>query len=170
MVNNSSKKRITSLRHNSNIWLRSILKDCFFDKVLNLGCGTDEDKEGSHYFKYFKHREIIFVDIKRTNITTLVANAEYLPFEDNTFDFTFVNWLLHLETVNLSCILNEIMRVTKSGGKAMISYRHVCSGRFCAIYNVIATYMNIESQFTYACTKENDLWRGKARLIYGTVL
>ena len=171
MDNNSSKgKRVTELRQKSNEWLRVLLKDKCFDTALNLGCGTDEDKEGSYYFKYMQHREMVFVDTKKTRITTCVADAAMLPFQNGVFDFVFCNWLLYEDYPYPPPVLDEIKRVIKPKGKVMISYWRCCSDTFRTLDRFVQSMITFEEIFTKRCTMQADDRGGIARLGYGTII
>lgn len=92
-------------------------------KTLELGCGTGEytlrlAKTGS---------KIIAIDIsllliqqakqkvKSLNVNFIIADAENLPFKDNTFDAVVGNAVLH--HLNLIQSLAEIKRVLRANGK-----------------------------------------------------
>jgi len=90
-------------------------------KILELGCGTGE------YTLRLAHTKskIIALDIsqlliqqakqKAKSINFIIANAETLPFKDNTFDAVVGNAVLH--HLDLDKTLPEIKRVLKLGGR-----------------------------------------------------
>jgi len=173
MVSSSSKgtnESISTLRIKSNQWLHTLLKDKHFDTVLNLGCGTDEDKQGGYYFEYFSHRKMVFVDIKKTRITTCVADAAMLPFQNGVFDFVFCNWLLYKDYPYPPPVLDEIKRVIKPKGKVMISYWRCCSDTFRTLDRFVQSMITFEEIFTKRCTMQADDRGGIARLGYGTII
>jgi ubiquinone/menaquinone biosynthesis C-methylase UbiE len=92
-------------------------------KTLELGCGT-----GEYTLRLIKNTSsIIAIDISSTliqqakqkvnssNVQFLIADAQNLPFKDNTFDAIVGNAVLH--HFNLDNALDEIKRVLTSGGK-----------------------------------------------------
>lgn len=92
-------------------------------KVLELGCGT-----GEYTLRLFKiSPKIIAIDIslllikqakekvKSSNVNFIVADAENLPFKDNTFDAVVGNAVLH--HFDLDNAFEEIKRVLIPGGK-----------------------------------------------------
>lgn len=92
-------------------------------KILELGCGT-----GEYTLRLAKtNSKIISLDISRVlierakqkikspNVNFIVADAENLPFKENTYDAVVGNAVLH--HLNLDNALPEIKRVLKSGGK-----------------------------------------------------
>jgi ubiquinone/menaquinone biosynthesis C-methylase UbiE len=109
-----------------------------FDKwagksVLDVGCGT-----GYVVFTYASHgAKMTGVDIaeksveltkKRLALTGLSANiqwanAEQLPFENNTFDLVTSYGVLH-HTPDTAKAIQEVLRVLKPGGKAIMMFYH----------------------------------------------
>lgn len=116
-------------------WLRSVAR---FDqyggkRMLEVGCGMGTDllqyARGGAYvtgidltlrhlelaaqrFRFF-HQQGVFIN----------ADAENLPFPDATFDFAFTNGVLH-HTPDTQGAINEIHRVLKPGGEALILLYH----------------------------------------------
>ena len=106
-----------------------------FDKhrgelVLDLGCGIgwlceQFAREGA---------SVVGIDLSRTSVeltrtrlriyglsgTVLEGNAEQLPFADGTFGFVTAAGVLH-HTPNTQLGLNEIWRVLRPGGRALIT-------------------------------------------------
>ncbi len=132
------------------------IKDCFGGKldkhlfpstisdgdVLDLGCGPgfwveqfDKYKPNSIFaidltekaLELTKKRcQYLGIDLKKKNITIKKGNAENLEFEDNSFDHVNCQGVVH-HTPNTKLAVNEICRVTKLGGTALISvyYKNV---------------------------------------------
>lgn len=94
------------------------------ERVLDLGCGTGE------FSPYFLKSRYTGIDIDLKNIEYakkhyqgdfLVADAGRLPFPDETFDKVLVVGVFHhLSTENCRLAFNEINRVLKKNGKALI--------------------------------------------------
>jgi ubiquinone/menaquinone biosynthesis C-methylase UbiE len=117
----------TKVRENFINWL-SIEKDhC----VLDLSCGTGKDSEG--IAKKLKTGSLYCADISREMLKICkkkidvygvdthycVVNAEYLPFEDNSFDRLISFGGLNVFG-NLQKALKEMSRVVKPGGKILV--------------------------------------------------
>lgn len=90
-------------------------------QTLELGCGT-----GEYTLRLAKTgAKIIALDISLTlirqakhkinSVNFIIADAQNLPFKDNTFDVVVGNAVLH--HLNLDNVLTEIKRVLISGGK-----------------------------------------------------
>ncbi len=103
------------------------LKDEIFGKVLDYGCG---EGYGSEILARFAD-EVNGADISseaideakkniHSNLTFTLLKDNYLPFDDNTFDFvTSFQVIEHVEDVDL--YLREIKRVLKRGGKYFLT-------------------------------------------------
>jgi SAM-dependent methyltransferase len=97
----------------------------FFAKVLEIGAGTGEHLE----FVNHPYDEYLLTDIRKPvisavwagnpKITCMQANAEALPFEDHSFDRIVSTCLLH-HVERPEKVLNEILRLLKADGQAMI--------------------------------------------------
>lgn len=109
-------------------------------KVLEIGCGT-----GAHAAVFasagadvtaidlteravsFTKKRFALFDIK--NATVLKADAENLPFPDNSFDFVWSWGVIH-HSANTQKIVEEIRRVLKPNGRASIMVYHRNSTRY----------------------------------------
>ncbi|MFH1564081.1 MAG: class I SAM-dependent methyltransferase [Nitrospirota bacterium] len=111
-------------------------------KILELGCGTGEytlrlAKTGS---------KIIAIDIslplinqakqkiKATNVNFVIADAENLPFKDNTFDAVVGNAVLH--HLDLDSALEEMKRVLKTGGKIAFTEPNMLNPQNLVVKNI----------------------------------
>lgn len=103
-------------------------------KILEISCGTGRDSELIASRLNSKHH-LSLLDIspdmigickkklsKYTNVGSIdycLANASYLPYEDKTFDSVYSFGGLG-EFPNISKCLQEIVRVTKVGGRVVV--------------------------------------------------
>lgn len=127
----------TRMRRYFNALTEELFRFEKYDRVLNLACGHDIDREGSTYSEYFCANSVIRSDVALTteyakfevpfsgglsmkNPVDIFANAENLPFEDNLFDLVFCNWALH--DFDREKALNEICRVLKNHGHFFATY------------------------------------------------
>lgn len=85
-------------------------------KKLNLGCG------------YKKDDDEIGIDIIKTPVVDVIADAHHLPFKDNSFDLVIASHVLeHLDFIKS---LDEIHRVLKNKGKLKAKVPHALSPWF----------------------------------------
>jgi len=102
-------------------------------KVLEIGVGT-----GSDHLQFAKAGAILTgiditpksIELTKKNLelhgyhsNLLVADAENLPFENNTFDVVYSFGVLH-HIPDTQKTINEIYRVLNPGGKAIIALYH----------------------------------------------
>ncbi|MEE9323677.1 MAG: class I SAM-dependent methyltransferase [Candidatus Aenigmarchaeota archaeon] len=102
-------------------------------KVLEIGCGmgtmaSQFAKEGAKITALDITHKAIEITNRRFNLFNLegnleVADAENLPFPDNTFDFVFSWGVLH-HTPDTQKAIDEVYRVLKPGGKTAIMLYH----------------------------------------------
>lgn len=105
-------------------------------KVLEVGVGAGTDflqwaRAGAHAYGIDLTHEAIFNIKQRLELYDLkahdlqVADAENLPYQDNSFDLVYSWGVIHHSPNTIKC-LEEIVRVTKPGGaiKIMIYNRH----------------------------------------------
>ena len=114
-------------------------------KILELGCGTGLLSEGLFCPEKGK---IISVDIyenfvrkalnrkirQKDKISFLVADAEMLPFLDESFDVIVGISILH--HLNLNFALKEINRLLKNGGKFIFSEPNMMNPQIFAQKNI----------------------------------
>ncbi|MBW1672734.1 MAG: class I SAM-dependent methyltransferase [Deltaproteobacteria bacterium] len=151
---------ITPLRRKSNAYLRNLLKDKYFDTVLNLGCGKDDDYEGGRYSDYINCRKVIKIDIN-PDMPDLdfVAQADNLPLEDNSVDFLFMNWAF--QYAHDPKTVKELLRVLQPRAFALISYTTVDDHVLAEISAELTPYFDICDSFRmkYRPQKGNaELW------------
>jgi predicted SAM-dependent methyltransferase len=91
--------------------MRSLMTRATSDKVvkdkglvLDIGCG--EDKKGD-----------IGIDIRKTNVVDVIADARFLPFRDESFNHVYSSHLIeHFSHREVKDVLVEWVRVLKKGG------------------------------------------------------
>lgn len=102
-------------------------------KVLEVGCGLGTDgrqfaENGADYFAVDLAPRHIELAKKAFELFGLkgnfrVADAENLPFDDNSFDLVYSHGVLH-HTPDTQKAIDDIYRVLKPGGKAIIMLYH----------------------------------------------
>lgn len=86
------------------------------DRVLDIGAG------GTNYNDIFPNR--ITLDINPAKEPDIVADAEHIPFPDNTFSTVICSEVLaHLK--NPQAVINEMRRVLKPDGYLILTTRFV---------------------------------------------
>ncbi len=105
-------------------------------QVLEIGCGLGTDainfaRAGAHYTGVdLTERSIELVErrfaYEHLSGDLRVADAENLPFADNTFDLIYSHGVLH-HTPDTQRAINETHRVLKPGGAAMVMLYHKSS-------------------------------------------
>jgi len=129
---------IKERRYRLEPFIKKIVKfDNWQDKkVLEIGCGVGIDgmefaQNGAEYIGVDASKKSIELaksyfafEGKKTNL--LVADAEMLPFKDNSFDLVYSWGVLH-HTPNTQKAINEAYRVLKPGGQCIIMLYNVHS-------------------------------------------
>jgi SAM-dependent methyltransferase len=102
-------------------------------KVLEIGCGMGTDgaqfaKAGADYTGVDLTDAAIDLARKRFELSGLkgefrVADAENLDFADESFDLVYSHGVLH-HTPDIQAAINEIHRVLKPGGRAIVMLYH----------------------------------------------
>jgi ubiquinone/menaquinone biosynthesis C-methylase UbiE len=136
---------IESLKRSYEIHEYERFKD---KKVLDVGCGNGYvsslfAKEGAHAHGIDITPTGIELCQKRFQImglsgNFLVANAEELPFQDNTFDCVTSMGVLH-HVPNTEKAVQEIFRVLKPGGRLIVMFYHKNS----ALYRIHFTLRSL---------------------------
>ncbi|MBI3653903.1 MAG: class I SAM-dependent methyltransferase [Acidobacteria bacterium] len=101
--------------------------------VLEIGCGLGTDainfaRAGAHYTGVDLTERSIELVQRRFDFENLkgelrTADAENLPFADNTFDLVYSHGVLH-HTPDTERAINEAHRVLKPNGQAMVMLYH----------------------------------------------
>lgn len=96
---------------------KQMCRDCQYfiergSKILDLGCGSGiAAKEFGDFFE----AKIVGVDIRDNRIVDIpfkIIDGENLPFDDNSFDVTLINYVLH-HCQSPENLLKEAKRVSK---------------------------------------------------------
>ena len=156
----------TRLRKDSNDWLRKLLKDKYFETVIDLGCGERIDKEGDFYSNYFKWDKITNIDIKNYEGVDIVSPAENLPLDNNSVDFIFCHWMLYFLTKeNRIKAVSEMVRVLKPKGEILISYWDLKDVE--SMRSLLMDNFKVLDIWRLDCEPSLDLRAGKAEMLYG---
>lgn len=102
-------------------------------KILEIGCGLGTDgtqfaRKNGRYFAVDLAVRHIELSKKRFELFGLdgnfqIADAENLPFLDNTFDIVYSHGVLH-HTPDTQKAMDEIYRILTPGGKAIVMLYH----------------------------------------------
>jgi ubiquinone/menaquinone biosynthesis C-methylase UbiE len=118
--------------------------------LLDVGCGDGGDCE--LFSKFVKkvvgtdinfHQNWIKIMEKRINIDFIISDACNLPFPNETFDLVYVKDVLH-HIQNHEDALEEIIRVTKTGGQIII----IESNRYNPISHIHLTLIKDHEHFS----------------------
>lgn len=115
--------------------------------VLEIGIGQAADaaqmiKRGANYHGIDLTETSVSRCLERFRLFNLpykevqVANAEKIPYADNTFDIVYSHGVIH-HSPNIETIVGEIHRVLKPGGKAVIMLYHKNSFNYFISINLI---------------------------------
>lgn len=138
----------SDLRVATNAWLRKILAGRSFGTVLNLGCGTDKDFEGSHYSDYFGWKKLIKMDPDPTLPPNVIkAKAEEIPLPAHSVDFIFMHWVFYKTC--MSKALEEICRVLKPKGLILISWADPSEQKVARIRRLLLSRIRPVETFAY---------------------
>ena len=93
-------------------------------KGLEIGCGSGKNfKLGNNMIGIDNSEEMVNICLKK-QYKALLADCNYLPFDDNSFDYSIAIAVFHHlsnESRRIKAI-NEMIRVLKEGGKGLITF------------------------------------------------
>jgi ubiquinone/menaquinone biosynthesis C-methylase UbiE len=127
--------RVEAHRYETEWHIRDVAQ---FDRwhghdVLEIGCGLGTDavqfaRAGARYTGVDLTPRAVEIVRRRFELyglegTTRVADAENLPFEDDSFDVVYSHGVLH-HTPDTQRAFDEIYRVLRPGGRAMVMLYH----------------------------------------------
>lgn len=116
-------------------------------KILDVGCGNGNlftllpKNKYELYGVDFSQNMIIEAKSKCRNATFSVADAEMLPFDDDSFDIVVCNASFH-HYIHPDRVLEEMRRVLKDGGKLLIGDPYIPTG--------IRGVMNVMLRFSHS--------------------
>ena len=116
-------------------------------KILDVGCGNGNlftllpENKYELYGVDFSQNMIIEAKSKCKNATFSVADAEMLPFDDDSFDIVVCNASFH-HYIHPDRVLEEMHRVLKDGGKLLIGDPYIPTG--------IRGVMNVMLRFSHS--------------------
>ncbi len=165
-----------------------IVRFAQFDKwagkeVLEVGCGVGSDlikfaQAGAFVMGIDLSSRSVFLARERLRLykiktaQVIEADAESMPFKENTFDLVFSYGVLH-HTPNIEKAISEIYRVTKPGGKIciMLYNRHslvslqmwimfgLLKGKpFCNMADIFANHHESLGTKTYTVGEVDDMF------------
>lgn len=115
-------------------------------KILDVGCGNGNlfmllpDEKYELFGIDFSENMILEAKHNcKTKASFSVADAENLPFEDNTFDIVVCNASFH-HYIHPNTVLMEMQRVLKNGGKLLIGDPYVPS--------LVRPFVNVLTKFS----------------------
>lgn len=131
-------------------------------KILDVGCGNGNLFKMLPDDKY----ELFGVDFSENMIleaknsckgkaTFNVADAEMLPFEDNTFDIVVCNASFH-HYIHPDAVLGEIRRVLKNGGRLLIGDPYIPTG-LRSVMNVMLRFSDSGDYHIYGLKEMENL-------------
>lgn len=154
---------------------RSFLKDAGKSNILDVACGT------GRFFELYAPREIYGIDIssdmlkiagKRKGVKkVMVADAEKIPFKDNTFDVVNTSQFM-MHTPFYKNVISDMTRVAKPGGSIIIDFPNRYSISYFFTRRRVKTgvfrhYNMFTKRQIYEIAKENNL---EIKEIRGTVV
>lgn len=132
-----AKIQPSRVRRLFNGWCHGCFAGQRFERVLNLGSGHDQDRQGYCYSGYFDAVQVVRLDPE--TVTTyppeeqllnggerykhpqqVTGKAEELPFAGDTFDMVFCNWVIY--HCDIERAMDEICRVLVPGGKLLVTW------------------------------------------------
>lgn len=153
----------------------SFLKNTGKENILDVACGT------GRFFELYAPRQIYGIDAsadmlkqaaKRKGVKKVqVADAEKLPFPDNTFDAVITSQFI-MHTPFYKNIIKDMMRVAKKGGSLIIDFPNKHSLSYTStkrriIKGELRHYNLFTKKDIYDIAKENNL---EIKQIKGTVV
>lgn len=94
----------------------SYLKRLLYGKILDIGSGPKEELEGLTL-----SNDIVYLDkFNPPKTRSIIGDARNLPFTDNIFDCVFSSNVIHGSFREDKIMLDEMLRVVKSGGSVVI--------------------------------------------------
>lgn len=123
-------------RYESYPWLKKLITEIENKKVLEIGCGQGTDLQ-----LFTIKNDALGIDItskhlelaKGKGLNVQYGDAESIPFENNSFDVVYSFGVLH-HTPNITKAINEIERVLRPRGKAIIMLYNKYSAHVAYLY------------------------------------
>lgn len=156
------------MRRAFNGWCHGLFAGQYFERVLNLGCGHDYDRQGYMYSGYFDSKEVVRVDVTGTTsypphevclcgrseiqcpVDTIAKAEDLSMFDDKSFDMVFCNWVIyHCQWL---VVIAEVKRILKPNGKFYASYH--CKRDEGVIHKALADNFKILAG-AYLCMDKN---------------
>lgn len=131
-------------------------------KILDVGCGNGnlfkmlpDDKYELFGVDFSKNMILEAKNSCKGKATFSVADAEMLPFEDNTFDIVVCNASFH-HYIHPDAVLGEIRRVLKNGGRLLIGDPYIPTG-LRSVMNVMLRFSDSGDYHIYGLKEMENL-------------
>ncbi len=131
-------------------------------RILDVGCGNGNLfallPNGKYELYGVDFSENMIVEAKnncRTKASFSVADAEELPFDDDTFDIVVCNASFH-HYIHPDTVLEEMHRVLKNGGKVLIGDPYIPTG-IRGLMNVVLRFSDSGDYHIYGLNEMENL-------------
>lgn len=132
-------------------------------KILDIGCGNGNLftflPDGKYELFGIDFSENMISEAKKnckTKVSFIVADAEKLPFDDNTFDIVVCNASFH-HYIHPNIVLEEMNRVLKIGGKVLIGDPYIPKG-IRGIINALLRFSDSGDYHIYGLSEMENLF------------
>lgn len=132
-------------------------------KILDIGCGNGNLftflPDGKYELFGIDFSENMISEAKKnckTKASFIVADAEKLPFDDNTFDIVVCNASFH-HYIHPNIVLEEMNRVLKIGGKVLIGDPYIPKG-IRGIINALLRFSDSGDYHIYGLSEMENLF------------
>jgi ubiquinone/menaquinone biosynthesis C-methylase UbiE len=132
-------------------------------KILDVGCGNGNLftmlPEGKYELYGVDFSENMIIEARRNcefKASFTVADAERLPFDDDTFDMIVCNASFH-HYIHPDTVLEEMHRVLKDGGKVLIGDPYIPTG-IRSLMNVVLKFSDEGDYHIYGLNEMENLF------------
>jgi ubiquinone/menaquinone biosynthesis C-methylase UbiE len=132
-------------------------------KILDVGCGNGNLftflPDGKYELFGVDFSENMIAEAKnncKTNASFSVADAEELPFDDDTFDIIVCNASFH-HYIHPDAVLEEMRRVLKNGGELLIGDPYIPTG-IRGLMNIVLRFSDEGDYHIYGLNEMENLF------------